>query len=1077
MHDVHVRFYRNYALENAMEAANVPLMELMDRWGLYNAERMMVKADQLQLLALISRKGTTGEVWRGALWGQPVAVKLVPLAGVDDQQLDCLRREVCIYKGFCVKDGKFAIIMKLYNCSLAALVARHAGRRLPLPLALKFAGDITKGLVELHRLGVTAADLKPDNVLVDEELGDAVIADFGLSSVVMGSLAGSATVRAQSSQQARLGNTVGPYHHASNAVRGTPNYMAPEQFSSGQGITNKVDIWAFATTAPPLPPGLPVHLELLLSSCLQADPAKRPTAAHILKGKHQQLNTLQSSFKQDAGLNQYFQQLGLLPLITEHSQGGAPSAPPLPEAGSFGRLSSSSSGGCPGQNKLPRVLWSEEEAHQEEQVQQQQRFGWSCWGLSHFLIRYQRGWQLQCSRGMSAQPTMEDAAWQPGQEAAAAVADPNIAVYSPPRHGSQQQASNAAAAELREHLDAVDGQSWTAGSGTHLSPCLPASQRTGGSRAALGCKLPDKSPKSSRWRLLFGGSPTRGNLSSCAANKSSPVSGTVNTADRGSSHNPHGICSRSSDGLSGPLTCCPTLEGITGGARPHSWADSSHCSPDPAADKQHATQPQLLVVPLCSNAQPTAEIVSVVGHRGGSSCSAITTASLSSKGQEHAISGSGNTIKCPRGIADSAAVDALRASSCSPLRSHVRNLSLTKVGYSSIATPEMPASNIKDYFTGPHQAAAEPQAAKLETRAQQLTLSGKIMEATATLKSASALLAQHLGPSHPTSIAGLTRLAVHLNRHGSSSEAEQLLRQVLSHKQAMLGKRHPQVATASSNLAACLYLQGKYGAAAKMYRSALSVKQSALGEHHLDSAQLLHNLALCHSRLEQHAEAESLCRQAFTVRQAGLGAAHPDVAASAHQLGHCLSQLNRLSEALAFYKQGLWIRQHGTEHPARQGCSRSGEDILASQRSVGLCLAKLGCDQQAGEHLKAVWQARDQQLVHLGLRAAGESSRLVHSTLCNDTAAVMGVHAGDDVDWSTLAEGDTNLTEKQRESLLAAAAAADELGRCLSRQGMFSSAEELFWKALDARSRVLGCKHETVQKTEEQLRKCLEQQT
>lgn len=101
----------------------------------------------------------------------------------------------------------------------------EAGRRLPLPLALKFAVDIAKGLVELHRLGVTAADLKPDNVLVDDELGDAVIADFGLSSVVVGSLAGSAAVRAQSSLRALLGNTAGPYHHASDAVRGTPNYM------------------------------------------------------------------------------------------------------------------------------------------------------------------------------------------------------------------------------------------------------------------------------------------------------------------------------------------------------------------------------------------------------------------------------------------------------------------------------------------------------------------------------------------------------------------------------------------------------------------------------------------------------------------------------------------------------------------------------------------------------------------------------------------------------------------------------------------------------------------------------------
>ena len=36
--------------------------------------------------------------------------------------------QVCIYKGFCVKEGHFAIIMKLYSCSLAARIARHPGK-------------------------------------------------------------------------------------------------------------------------------------------------------------------------------------------------------------------------------------------------------------------------------------------------------------------------------------------------------------------------------------------------------------------------------------------------------------------------------------------------------------------------------------------------------------------------------------------------------------------------------------------------------------------------------------------------------------------------------------------------------------------------------------------------------------------------------------------------------------------------------------------------------------------------------------------------------------------------------------
>lgn len=85
-----------------------------------------------------------------------------------------------------------------------------AGCRLPLPVALKYSIDIVKGLVELHRLGVIAADLKPDNVLIDEELGDAVIADFGISSVVT----------------TTIGNTGrGSAVRSSGAMRGTPNYM------------------------------------------------------------------------------------------------------------------------------------------------------------------------------------------------------------------------------------------------------------------------------------------------------------------------------------------------------------------------------------------------------------------------------------------------------------------------------------------------------------------------------------------------------------------------------------------------------------------------------------------------------------------------------------------------------------------------------------------------------------------------------------------------------------------------------------------------------------------------------------
>jgi hypothetical protein len=56
----------------------------------------MVKPDQLQLTSLISRKGNSGEVWKGTLWGKQVAVKLIRIGDLDGRHLECLRREVAV---------------------------------------------------------------------------------------------------------------------------------------------------------------------------------------------------------------------------------------------------------------------------------------------------------------------------------------------------------------------------------------------------------------------------------------------------------------------------------------------------------------------------------------------------------------------------------------------------------------------------------------------------------------------------------------------------------------------------------------------------------------------------------------------------------------------------------------------------------------------------------------------------------------------------------------------------------------------------------------------------------------------
>jgi serine/threonine protein kinase len=82
--------------------------------------------------------------------------------------------------------------------------------------------QIASALDYAHRRGVIHRDIKPDNVLLDEE-GHASLADFGIVKILEG--------------EKTTGLT------ATGGVLGTPAYMAPEQ-SQGLGVSAKTDIYA-----------------------------------------------------------------------------------------------------------------------------------------------------------------------------------------------------------------------------------------------------------------------------------------------------------------------------------------------------------------------------------------------------------------------------------------------------------------------------------------------------------------------------------------------------------------------------------------------------------------------------------------------------------------------------------------------------------------------------------------------------------------------------------------------------------------------------------------------------------------
>ena len=143
---------------------------------------------------------------------------------------------------------------------------------------IKFLHDVAAGLEYLHAHNMIHQDIKPDNILIDDD-EDFLLTDFGIS----------------------VESKEGGYNDEV-ASNGTRAYMAPERF---KGVTIKAsDIWSLGATAyemltgyPPfgdhggilqgsealheLPSTLQPEVKNIILSCLDEDPARRITAAQI----------------------------------------------------------------------------------------------------------------------------------------------------------------------------------------------------------------------------------------------------------------------------------------------------------------------------------------------------------------------------------------------------------------------------------------------------------------------------------------------------------------------------------------------------------------------------------------------------------------------------------------------------------------------------------------------------------------------------------------------------------------------------------------------------------------------------
>lgn len=181
---------------------------------------------------------------------------------------------------------------------------RMRDARLSYREALRFGLAICEALREAHRHGILHRDLKPSNVVIGRD-GRLRVVDFGLAKRVS---KGEATLTLRDSDGPSTIESLSTIDEG--AVRGTPAYMAPEQWT-GAECSEATDVWSLGMMTyemasgahpfhglspdtiasritareplPPFDPSLPGEFRDLVTRCLDYDPARRPDVGSVLE--------------------------------------------------------------------------------------------------------------------------------------------------------------------------------------------------------------------------------------------------------------------------------------------------------------------------------------------------------------------------------------------------------------------------------------------------------------------------------------------------------------------------------------------------------------------------------------------------------------------------------------------------------------------------------------------------------------------------------------------------------------------------------------------------------------------------
>jgi serine/threonine-protein kinase len=277
-------------------------------YGLHDEIRSVRRLGQYVLGDLIGEGGMGSVYWaEHAMLRRPTAVKMLSPERAGLESIARFEREVkltarlthpntvAIYDYGRTRDGLFYYAMEyLDGLSLEELVVRFGPQ--PPGRVIHILAQAASALAEAHALGLIHRDIKPANMLFCERGGvpDVVkLVDFGLVK--------------------NLEPEGGPNLTHTNALTGTPLYLAPESITDPANIDPRVDVYGLGCVAyflltgrppfegksvleicghhlhtQPRPPSdfskqpIPPDLEALVLACLAKQRDRRPSGAEEL---------------------------------------------------------------------------------------------------------------------------------------------------------------------------------------------------------------------------------------------------------------------------------------------------------------------------------------------------------------------------------------------------------------------------------------------------------------------------------------------------------------------------------------------------------------------------------------------------------------------------------------------------------------------------------------------------------------------------------------------------------------------------------------------------------------------------